>query len=184
MTIVNRENEALITQEYLKSILEYNPETGDFIWIKKTNSKSNRIKVGDIAGTLDTNGYLKIQINGKCYQSHRLAWLYETGSWPKFQIDHKEGINIPNFNKFSNLRDVFEVVNKQNKRKIKSNKLSDENGNVSLILGVSYNKHTKRWRVALTVGKKIIYRANYDNQKDAENDCITKRRELYDGNLS
>jgi hypothetical protein len=57
-----------LTQEYLKSILEYNLETGKFIWLVKT---SNRVKIGMYAGTLRNNGYLKININGQLYYAHK-----------------------------------------------------------------------------------------------------------------
>lgn len=39
----------LPTQEYLKQILDYNPETGIFIWKKKTHSHATAIKVGEQA---------------------------------------------------------------------------------------------------------------------------------------
>ena len=39
----------MLTQEYLKSILNYNPYTGEFVWLNKT-SKMSRISVGQRAG--------------------------------------------------------------------------------------------------------------------------------------
>lgn len=99
-----------LTQEYLKSILEYNLETGKFIWLVKT---SNRVKIGMYAGTLRNNGYLKININGQLYYAHRLAWLYMTGKWPENHIDHKDGIK--DNNKWENLREATYSQNNKNR---------------------------------------------------------------------
>lgn len=99
-----------LTQEYLKSILHYSPETGLFTWLVKL---SNRVKIGMLAGTVRNNGYFKININGQLYYSHRLAWLYVTGEWPKDRIDHKDnnGLN----NKWINLREATASQNNKNR---------------------------------------------------------------------
>ena len=78
-TIPTLRNYKMITQEYLKSILDYNLDTGIFTW--KVN-KSQRSNIGDVAGWLD-GGYTKIEINNKPYKAHRLAWLYVYGEIPK-----------------------------------------------------------------------------------------------------
>ena len=53
----------MINQEILKEYLSYDKETGIFIWIKKTSSHANYIKIGDIAGGDGryTNGYILIK---------------------------------------------------------------------------------------------------------------------------
>ena len=89
-----------LTQEYLKSILDYDLDTGIFTW--KIN-KAKRTKIGDIAGW-SYNGYREIEINDKKYKAHRLAWLYVYGEMPNKLIDHIDG-NRSN-NKISNLREA------------------------------------------------------------------------------
>jgi len=50
---------------------------------------SNRVKVGDIAGSLDKHGYIQIEINNRRYQLHRLIWIYHNETIPEgMQIDH------------------------------------------------------------------------------------------------
>jgi len=77
-----------ITQEELKKLLSYNPDTGVFTWIKST---SKRIKVGAVAGS-DCDGSTLIVINKKKYQANRLAWLYMTGEWPAYDVKYVNGM--------------------------------------------------------------------------------------------
>ena len=151
----NKIKELLITQEYLKSILEYNPDTGIFTWNKSPNWS---ICVGDVAGCLN-QGYISIKIDKKRYLAHRLAWLYMTGSWPEFEIDHIEGINIPNFNKFSNLRDVNHNNNMLNKEKYKSN--------TSGYRGVSWDNKSKKWRSRIGLNKKTNLLGYFNTPEEA-----------------
>lgn len=69
----------MLTQEYLKECLSYDPESGIFVYKNKTH---NRVKPGSIAGSKHIAGYLTIRINRKAYLCHRLAWLYVYGNFP------------------------------------------------------------------------------------------------------
>ena len=146
-----KENEALITQDYLKSILEYNSETGVFIWL---NGNGRTVYAGDIAGNYST-GYGRIKINKIAHSSHRLAWLYITGNWPEFEIDHIN--NIRNDNRFINLRDT----NKNN-----FNKTIMKN-NTSGYTGVVWNRRDCLWRASIGVNGKRIMLGNFITKEDA-----------------
>lgn len=97
----------MLTQEYLKSKLIYNPETGLF-----TNKK------GKVLGHYDKDGYLRITLNGKIYRTGKLAVLYMTGKYPNM-VDH---INrIRDNNRYINLRVCDYRQNSQNCTKPKNN---------------------------------------------------------------
>ena len=105
----------MITQTELKEILEYDKETGKFIWLK---SHDYRIKVGAEAG-YKVGNYWKISYKNIKYMSHRLAWFYITGTWPKDQIDHIN--NNPLDNSWGNLREATASQNLANKPPQKNN---------------------------------------------------------------
>lgn len=104
----------MITQQELVDSLNYSQETGVFTRAKRT---SNRINVGDIAGSPDSKGYLCIRVCGKTYKAHRLVWLYVHGLWPENEIDHINHDVADN--RICNLRDVSKSVNQQNPKTIK-----------------------------------------------------------------
>lgn len=115
----------MLTQKRLKKLLYYDKDTGFFIWKKDifNLNKYNIVRQGDIAGSINKQGYITISINGKRYSAHRLAWLYTYGHFPKQEIDH---INrIRNDNRLYNLRDVSHKVNTENKSEPGENKLEE-----------------------------------------------------------
>jgi hypothetical protein len=116
----------------LKSILHYNHETGVFTWLVQ---KSKNTKIGSIAGSPRSDGYIKIRINRKPIYAHRLAWFYVTGSWPNGCIDHAN--RDPSDNRLCNLREASHQENLQNTGK-RPNK-------TSIYKGVSFNARDKNW---------------------------------------
>lgn len=81
-----------VTLERLKEVLDYNPETGVFVWKEKLNrrgSDGTRGNKGAIAGR-KSNGYIYIGINKKAYLAQRLAWFYMIGEWPKWILRFKD----------------------------------------------------------------------------------------------
>lgn len=91
----------MLTQERLKEILKYSPETGEFVYLVPRKGGSG-INTGDIAGDLCMYGYRRIGIDGKRYRACRLAWLYMTGEWPEKHVDHVNGIRSDD--RWGNLR--------------------------------------------------------------------------------
>lgn len=89
-----------LTQEVLKSLLYYDPETGIFVWLVTRQ----RSPAGKEAGGYDEKGYRRICVNGTKVRAHRLAWLYMTGEWPEDQLDHINGLKDDN--RFVNLREA------------------------------------------------------------------------------
>jgi hypothetical protein len=107
----------VITQERLKELLSYDPETGVFTWRVRRGGKAT---VGAKAGNIETcnkksgknTTYIRILIDGKKYKAHSLVYLYTKGYLPK-EIDHIDtnGIN----NRLLNLRECTRSNNEWNK---------------------------------------------------------------------
>jgi hypothetical protein len=106
-----------IDADYLRSVLSYNQDTGDFIWIV---SNSNRTPIGSKAGTPDGRGYIQIMVNKKKYKAHVLAWLYVHGVYPEIHLDHKNCDKKDN--RISNLRLATKSENGYNRKKYSNNK--------------------------------------------------------------
>lgn len=106
----------MLTLSRLQELLSYDPASGTFTWLAHRNSGAT---VGDLAGSLNTDGYVVIGIDGKIYSGHRLAWFYQTGSWPKNEIDHVN--HVRSDNRWSNLREETRQGNLMNKAKSKRN---------------------------------------------------------------
>ncbi len=108
-----------LTQEYLKSVLDYEEDTGFFTWIKAP--KNHAFILGRTAGRISNFGYVQIKINGVMYSAHRLAWLYVYGKFPDKNIDHIDGCKTNNA--ISNLRDVSNRKNQMNQWRHRNGRL-------------------------------------------------------------
>lgn len=134
----------MITQEILKQALRYDPETGLFYWLQDRGSNVRR--KGDVAGKPRRRGYSQIWINNQPYNSHRLAFLYMTGNWPKV-VDHIDG-DITN-NRWNNLRECHgSTLNNANMKRPARN--------TSGFKGVSWSSRTGKWYASIMVKGRSI----------------------------
>lgn len=126
----------MITQEYLKSKFDYDPETG----ILSRKNPDWRCK----GGWVDHEGYLRFTVFGKDNKAHRLIWMYVNGEWPN-QIDHINGVRTDN--RICNLRNITHLENMKNQRIYKNNK--------SGVMGVYWDKDAGKWRACIRIAKKL-----------------------------
>jgi hypothetical protein len=140
-----------LSQERLRALLHYDPETGRFTWIAPSG---RRVKAGSIAGC-KTCGYIAIRIDGRRYMAHRLAWLYQTGQWPTCVVDHKNGERHDN--RWSNLREATPSQNRANMRKLDRNTSGHK--------GVT--RHRAKWAAQIHVGGKHFHLGVYVSAAEA-----------------
>jgi HNH endonuclease len=125
-----------LTQDFLRSILDYIPETGIFIWKYRSDRTDfwNETWVGKPAGAIVGNGRnckIQIEISGKRYYAHRLAFLWVLGRWPEDQVDHKDGHGLHNW--WDNLREANNSQNQANTDKARRGVFVNGNKFVAMI---------------------------------------------------
>lgn len=156
-----------ISQEYLKSVLSYNRESGIFLWLPRAQKYKidkifNSLYAGKPAGSIlsscrSKTSYMAIKIDGKSYKAHRLAFIYMNGAAPE-QVDHidNNGLN----NSWENLRASNSKDNSKNLPIQKSNKTG--------VIGVNWHKSAKKWQArAVNLEGKRIDLGRFDVFEDA-----------------
>ena len=74
-----------ITAEIMRTLFDYDHDTGIFWWRVKP---SRRVKAGAAAGSVSSDGYIVIGVDGTNFKAHRLAWLHFHGVWPSPDQTH------------------------------------------------------------------------------------------------
>lgn len=147
-----------ITQDYLKKLLTYSPQTGIFKWKYDTFSKKG--------GSKSRSGYVYLEIDSRSYSAHRLAWLYMTGELPPehLEIDH---INrIRHDNRWENLRVVTPSENVKNSS---NNPIMDE---------IYFSTADRIWKVIICVDGKRTFIGSFDDVVDAAIAYKKKKEEI------
>lgn len=124
--------------------------------------------VGEIAGSIDSDGYIRIAVMKRRYPAHRLAWFYVHGEWPCGLLDHKDTIRHHNW--IDNLRIATPSQNLANIKRARNN--------TSGFKGVTYGKKARKWYAQIRRGKR--YRLGpYETPQEAHAAYVTKATELY-----
>jgi hypothetical protein len=143
-----------MTQEELRRLLEYNPESGAFVW--RVRHGNSHMRPGSLAGSRRKDGYWHVRIFGKRYLSHRLAWFYVHGTWP-YRIDHRD-CNRSN-NAIRNLRECSTSENSMNKPVQSNNSLKTK--------GVVKGRY-RGYIAQIHVNKRQIVLGTFDTLEEAK----------------
>lgn len=151
-------------QKRLHELLDYNSDTGIFVWKPRydipANGRWNGRWVGKNAGCVKSGRYkcIEISIDLQKYMASRLAWIYVNGNVlnNEIQIDHKDC--NPLNNRISNLRAATHGQNTQNRSK---------NKNKELPKGISFQKNGS-YRARITNKKQMVYLGTYDTLEEAK----------------
>lgn len=162
----------ILAADRVRNLFFYDQETGIFTW---RVAKAQRVKVGDIAGSLNGDGYVLISIDNRKHKAHRLAWLYVSGAWPMRQIDHINGDRSDN--RIFNLRDVTHQANSQNVRLARSSNRSTG------LLG-STRHSSGRFQARICVDGKRMTLGLFDTPQMAHEAYVKAKRELHIGSTT
>ena len=159
------EPQAGLTAERLREVLSYHKLSGKFTWL----IHRNKSLVGKVAGTIDSNGYVLIRIDGRLYRACRLAYLYVEGMWPAHQIDHKNLDKADDA--WLNLRPATNSQNSMNKAILKAN--------TSGFKGVYWLKRERKWLAAITVNKKLKRLGTFRDREAAYRSYLCAAEKLH-----
>lgn len=126
----------MLTYERLRTVLRYVPGSGHFYWLLAI---SPNVHKGQRAGSLHSQGYINIKIDGRLYKGHRLAWCYVEGYFPEDDVEHRDLCRSNN--RWRNLRLADDSKNQAN-----TPRRSD---NTSGFKSISRRKDSGKWRARI-----------------------------------
>lgn len=153
----------VLSAEQARALLRYEPETGKLFWRERpveafaasrvAASWNLRCAGKETFTDFDSSGYLQGQVLGRSYKAHRVAWLLQTGQWPKDQVDHVNGRRDDN--RRENLREATHSQNQRNQKRSKNN--------TSGVTGVYWHKTNRKWQ-AMACGEHL---GSFDTKEEA-----------------
>ena len=156
MKYVNTANDGFLTAEYVKSVLDYDPNTGIFYWKSREDihPSTNAKFAGKVAGSIKRGRtpHIRIKLQQVDFQAHRLAWLIVHGYWPTMDLDHIDG--NPQNNKIINLRYTNASLNGMNRGK--------QLNNTTGLKGVVFDKSRNKFAARIKVNQKMINLGRFD----------------------
>jgi hypothetical protein len=159
-----------LTRERLQQVLHYCLHTGIFTWRVAVGVGRGFRSAGAPAGCIQGRGYMQIMVDGRRHYTHRLAWLYMTGSWPEQHVDHVNGDRCDN--RWRNLRAADHSVNNQNRRKAsRNNKLG--------VIGVS--KKGNRFIAQITFDGRCHHIGSFETAELAHAAYLEVKRNRHQG---
>ena len=143
----------------LRKRLAYRSD-GVLIWKRPTGP---RIKAGCAAGTVNEEGYLRIQLHSALYFSHRIVWAILKREDPlEFFLDHINGDRLDN--RIENLRKATKKQNACNQKAAK---------------GYYFSKRNKKWRAAIRLNGKSKHLGLFDTEQQAREAYLRAKEKLH-----
>lgn len=165
--------DSILSADRLREVVHYDPDTG--VFTRKVRL-AQRHKAGDRADFRINHGgmtgYRRLSVDRKRYLAHRCAWLYVHGEWPEHDIDHVNGDKSDN--RIANLRDVPNMVNRQN---VHGPRIDNSSG----FLGVYFHPQTGKWRARISHAGKSISLGLFDSPQSAHESYLETKRVLHSG---
>lgn len=150
--------------EFLKA-----DELGQLFWIK---SPARHILIGQKAGYMSPNGYIKISLQGRSHLAHRLVWVLSNKRWPTLILDHIDG-NRSN-NSLKNLREVGYAENSQNMRVRNRNNCGAQGVYKRTdISGINV------WQASIKSNNKKIYLGGFATKDEAHQAYLLAKKKLH-----
>lgn len=147
----------LPSQEVLRQLLDYNPETGRLFWKERPleQKRWNTKNACKEAFTANSRGYKTGRIFDQQFFAHRVLWKLQFGTEPD-EVDHINGDRSDN--RLRNLRDVSCADNGRNKAVPKNNTTGH--------MGV-YRARRGKWRACIQSGGKQVSLGEYPTIEEA-----------------
>lgn len=156
---------SLPSQAYLRECFDYDPATGVLRWRERPREHFGTIRgwrvfnskfAGRECATVNSDGYVKVWINGHHRYAHRVIWKLMMDEEPATidHRDHEEGNNA-----FANLRPATKAENGGNMR-VHSKRTAPGS------LKGAY-AHREKWHAQIGIDRKTIYLGTFDTEQAA-----------------
>lgn len=142
----------MITQARIRELFDCDAEGR---LIRRVSIKGRN--VGDVAGSPNEKGYIRITVDGTRYVAQHLVWLWHYGELPSKRLDHKDRDRARNA--IENLREATKQQNQANTAATQRNKVG--------LKGVFYQKHARKYRAQIYVDGRSIHLGYADTPEAA-----------------
>lgn len=163
-----------LSRERALRYFDYDPLTGELRFKRRPDTEfkdeasiARHLKlVGTVAGSINSEGYIKVHIDGEYYAGHKVIWLMQTGEWvdyPDHEVGHFDGDRANN--RWANLRKATKSDSQRNGG-MRINNTSGVHG-VNWKPVYTATPGDGRWVARIWNGPKHVYLGSFKDIRDA-----------------